>query len=111
MLDDANNYFEYSRTIKIQTDTSLDTLSNIIDKIEKEIMNFLENELNVRLLEPPIEAEITLEKNTIKVKLNIKLTISPLSQYYPRKKEIATLIAKKFFEKLINKIKGKEDVK
>jgi len=110
MLDKSANYIKHTFEIKIHKEVTSDELAHALSNAEKEVCKFLEDELNIKLLEPPLEAEIIHRNNLIQINLTIKLVISPFSYYFSRKQDVIDAIIKKFHEIFISQIglKGKD---
>lgn len=107
MSDKSVNHFNYTFEIKIPQKITSDELADILSKVEDKIYEFLEEKLKIKLLEPPLEAEIVRKDNSIKINLTIKLVISPFSYYFSRKKEVVDMILRKFYEVIRQEIKDR----
>ncbi len=104
MNEKSNDSFSYVLETEIHSDLDYDELATAVGEAEEEVYKLLEKKLKIKLLEPPLEAEIIRENTLIKIKLTIKLAVSPFSHYFSKKQELADIIAKEFYNKLVSKI-------
>lgn len=112
MRENILENFEYTWEIKVNTKKSLEEIADALIRAEEEVRRFIEHELEVRLLEPPMDIELMRERDDIVIiKLNLRLVVSPLSSYFSKKKELANMIAMRFYQIFTSEIRGKEHEK
>ena len=98
--------YKFSKTYQISKEVDLEKIAEILDEVIEEATTYIYNQLNLRLLTYPIEAEIRFINNTkVEVILTISLAISPLSPESARSDRIAMHISEIFFKKFGDRIR------
>ena len=104
MNEKSDEHFSYVLETEILPDLDYEKLATAVSEAEEEVYKLLEKKLKIKLLEPPLEAEIIRENTLIKIKLTIRVAVSPFSHYFSKKQELADIIAKEFYNMFVSKI-------
>jgi len=97
----------FIKHFKLPFSVSEETLVDILESVEERVIEYILDELNIRLLNYPLEAEISfLNDKEIAVVLHLTLIISPLSPQITKQEEIANSISKKFFKLFEEKLEA-----
>jgi len=110
------NMLEFHRRFikhfKLPFSVSEEVLVDTLESVEERVIEYILDELDIRLLNYPLEAEVSfLNDKEIAVVLYLTLIISPLSPQVTKKEEIADLISEKFFKLFEEKLKAITHVK